>query len=112
MPLSNFPQAVIRFEIETCQSSCDEKRLRKNNIAFTGTPQKHPDNPQKIVLVVAPYSENTFYYEFHTQDISFVEELANLVTSHGEVIPMARIWVKKDSIAVRSAPFVVGNDRI
>jgi len=111
MPLSNFPQAVIRFEIQVYQRPSDEKRLRDTHIAFSGAPQKHPASPQKIILVVDPYSDNTFYYEFNTQDISYVEELANLVTMDGEVIPMARIWVKKKSIAIRSTPFVVENTR-
>ena len=65
----------------------------------------------KIILVVDPCSDNTFYYEFNTEDISFVEELANIVTMDGTVIPMARIWVKKKSIAIRSTPFVVETTR-
>ncbi len=111
MPLSNFPQAVIRFEIQAYQRPSDEKRLRDTHIAFSGAPQKHPTNPQKIILVVDPYSDSTFYYEFNTPDISYVEELANIVTMDGEVIPMARIWVKKKSIAIRSTPFVVASTR-
>ena len=111
MPLANFPQAIVRFEIQVYQRPSDEKRLRDTHIAFSGAPQKHATNPQKICLVVDPYSENTFYYEFFTRDISYVEELANIVTMDGEVIPMARIWVKKKSIAVRSTPFVVENTR-
>ncbi len=111
MPLSNFPQAVIRFELQAYQRPSDEKRLRDTHIAFSGAPQKHPTNPQKIILVVDPYSDNTFYYEFNTQDISFVEELANIVTMDGDVVPMARLWVTKKSIAVRSTPFVVESTR-
>jgi inorganic pyrophosphatase len=111
MPLSNFPQAEMRFELQVYQRPSDEKRLRDTHIAFSGAPQKHPNNPQKICLVVDPYSENTFYYEFNTLDISYVEELANIVTMDGEVVPMARIWVKKKSIAIRSTPFVVESTR-
>lgn len=111
MPLSNFPQSVIRFEIQVYQRPSDEKRLRDTHIAFSGAPQKHPTNAHKIVLVVDPYSDNTFYYEFNTPDISYVEELANIVTMDGEVIPMVRVWVKKKSIAIRSTPFVVESTR-
>ena len=111
MPLSNFPQAVIRFELQAYHRPSSEKSLRTTHIAFSGTPQQHPTNPQKIILVVDPYSDNTFYYEFNTPDISYVEELANIVTMDGEVIPMARLWVKKKSIAVRSTPFVVESTR-
>ena len=111
MPLSNFPQAGIRFEIQIYQRPSDETRMRDTHIAFSGAPQKHPANPEKIILVVDPYSDNTFYYEFNTEDISFVEELTSIVTIDGEVIPMARIWVKKKSIAIRSTPFVVESTR-
>ena len=111
MPLSNFPHAEIRFEIQVYQRPSDENCLRDRHSAFSGSPQNHPANPQKIILVVDPYSDSTFYYEFNTTDISYVEELANIVTMDGEVIPMARIWVKKKSIAIRSTPFVVENTR-
>jgi hypothetical protein len=109
MPLSNFPQAVIQFAIQVYQRPKNEKRLRDSHVTFAGAPQQHPYNPEKIILVVDPYSTNTFYYEFFTQDISYVEELANIVNMDGEVIPMARLWVRKNSIAIRSTPFVVAD---
>ncbi|MGV1098170.1 inorganic pyrophosphatase Ppa [Thiovibrio sp. JS02] len=109
MPLSNFPQATIQFEIQTYQRPKDEQRLRDTHVSFSGSPQKHPYSSEKIILVVDPYSTNTFYYEFRTEDISYVEELANIVNMDGEVIPMARVWVKRKSVAVRSTPFVVEN---
>jgi len=109
MPLASFPQATIQFEIQAYQRPKDEKRLRDTHVAFSGAPQKHPFSAKKIILVMDPYSTNTFYYEFETKDISYVEELANLVNMDGEVIPMARIWVKKKSLAVRSTPFIVEN---
>jgi inorganic pyrophosphatase len=112
MPLSNFPQALIRFELELYHRPSDQKLLRRTHIAFSGTPQKHPTDPEKIILVVDPFSDSTFYYEFNTPDISVVEELTNIVTLDGEVIPMARLWVKKKSIAIRSTPFVVESTRL
>jgi len=112
MPLTNFPQAVIQFEIQVYQRPKDEKRLRDTHVTFSGSPQQHPCNPQKILLVVDPYSTNTFYYELYTRDISYVEELANIVNMDGEVIPIARVWVKKKSIAIRSTPFVVEDTRV
>lgn len=112
MPLTSFPQAVIQFEIQVYQRPKDEKRLRDTHVTFSGAPQQHPYNPRKIILVVDPYSTNTFYYEFYTADISYVEELANIVNIDGEVIPMARLWVKKKSIAIRSTPFVVADTMI
>lgn len=107
MPLSNFPQALIQFEVQVYQRPKDEKCLRDSHVTFSGAPQQHPYNAEKILLVVDPYSTKTFYYEFYTRDISYVEELANIVNMDGEVIPMARLWIKKKSIAIRSTPFEV-----
>lgn len=111
MPLAVFPQATIRFEIEIYQRPTDEAWLRENHIAFSGSPQMHHADPEKIILVADPYSDHAFYYEFRLSDIAFVDELASIVNLDGEVIPMARLWVQKRSIAVRSTPFVVENTR-
>ncbi len=107
MPLSNFPQDVQEFAIQVYEKPKDEQHLRENHVAFTGTPQKHPFNRKKVILVSDPYSSQTSYFEFMTADISFVEELTNIVNMDGEVIPMVRIWVKKNSVGVRSTPFIV-----
>jgi hypothetical protein len=92
------------FEIDTY------KRLPEfaaNHVAFTGTPEKHPTDIEKIVLIPDPFSTNISYYEFEVKDIDGVEELASLVTPEGKSIRMLRIWVRKGSIGVRATPFVV-----
>ncbi len=109
MVLRNFPEAVKKFAIQAYQKPDNEKDLRQTHISFSGTPQKHPCDPDKVVLVVDPYSSNISYFEFLTRDISFVEELTNIVDAAGDVIPLMRIWVRKDSIGVRSTPFVVAD---
>ena len=109
MVLRNFPEAVKEFAIQAYQKPDDEKNLRQTHVSFSGTPQKHPYDPEKVVLVVDPYSSNVSYFEFSTRDISFVEELTNMVDAAGDVIPFMRIWVKKDSIGIRSTPFVVAD---
>lgn len=81
--------------------------LKKTHVAFTGSPRKHPYDAYKIVLVSDPFSRNNHYYEFNTDDISYVEELANIVNMDDEVIPMARIWVRKRSVGIRCIPFWV-----
>ena len=60
-----------------------------------------------MILVADPYGHNNHYYEFNTDDISFVEELPNMVTMDEDVIPIVRLWVRKGSIGVRSIPFWV-----
>lgn len=83
------------------------KNLIKTHVSFSGSPRKHPYDAHKIVLVSDPFSRNNHYYEFNADDISFVEELPNIVNSENEVIPMARIWVRKKSIGIRCTPFWV-----
>ena len=107
MPMTNFPQATVKFEIQTYIKPKNLSALKKTHVAFTGSPQRHPYDSDKVILVVDPYSSNTFYYEFKMDDVAFVEELPNLVNIDGEAISTARIWVKKMSIGVRCSPFVV-----
>ena len=109
MPLRNFPQAVKEFAIQVYQKPADDTDLSKTHIAFTGTPQKHHYDKYKVILVTDPYSSNISYYEFWTKDISFVEELMNSVDISGQTVPIMRLWVKKQSIGIRSTPFVVAD---
>ena len=104
-------QKSSRLEITAFQKPKDIKTITKTHIPFSGSPQKHPYDSSRIILVSDPYSPNTFYVEFKTRDIIYVEELPNVVTLEGETITMARIWVKKSSIAVRCTPFVVEDTR-
>lgn len=102
---------VEKFELELYKKPKDKKLLAKSNVSFSGSPQKHPYDTDKVILVIDPYSTNTFYYEFNKSDIAFVEELPNIVNLYGDVFPMVRIWVKKMSVAVRCTPFVVADLR-
>ena len=107
MVMSHFPKATEKFEIQAYRRTKDLKELRKQSVPFSGSPQKHPYDPEKIILVSDPYSGNTVYYEFLKEDISHVEDLSNLVNSEGETVQMARIWVLKKRVAVRCTPFMV-----
>ena len=62
---------------------------------------------EKEVRAKPEFDKITSYYEFKTADISYVEELVNLVNIDGETVPMARIWVKKKSIGARASLFIV-----
>lgn len=109
MPLRNFPEAVKEFAIQVYKKPKDEKQLSETHVAFTGTPQKHFHDPDKVILVIDPYSSNISYYEFYSADISFVEELQTIVDMKGQSIPIMRLWVKKKAIAVRCTPFMVAD---
>ncbi len=108
----NFLQEVKRFEIEAYKRPKNLKELRKTHVSFSGSPIKHPYDPKKIVLVVDPYSTNTSYYEFRSQDISFVEELPSIVDLEGKTVFMARIWVKKMSVGMLCSLFLVGEAKL
>lgn len=97
------------LEITKFKRPKDIESLKKNHVAFTGSPRKHPYDAHKVVLVSDPHSGNNHYYEFQINDIAFVEELANLSTMEEEIIPMVRIWVRKNSVAVRCIPFLVAD---
>lgn len=107
MSSSMLLQKTETLAVEAFKRPKDTQKLRHSHVAFSGTPRKHPDDPFRILLVVDPFSTNTFYYEFKIEDIAFVEELPNLINMDEEVIPMVRIWIKKHRVGVRCTPFIV-----
>jgi inorganic pyrophosphatase len=107
MVIRHFPEEHEQFEVQVYKKPKSLKLLKETHIAFTGSPRKHPYDQDRVILITDPYSRITSYYEFKTDDISYVEELVNLVNMDGETVPMARIWVKKKSIGARSSLFVV-----
>jgi len=111
MSNDRFLQKAEKFEIQTYKRPKNFKSLKKSHVAFTGSPQKHPDDSEKVILVSDPFSTSTFYFEFKKDDVTYVEELSNLVNLEGETVPMARIWIKKMSVGVRCTPFLVEDTR-
>jgi hypothetical protein len=107
MPIKNIPQETKKFEVEAYKRPKNLRELKKSHIPFSGSPLKHPYDSKKVILVPDPYSSTPFYYEFKSDDISFLEELPNMVNLEGETIRMARIWVKKMSVGMLCSPFLV-----
>ena len=108
MSESLMPKAFEKFEIQAYYKKPGNlKTLKKTHVPFTGSPRKHPYDANRVIIVTDPYSTSPSYFEFLKADISFVEELPNMVSAEGETILMARVWVKKKSIAVRSSAFLV-----
>ncbi len=104
MTIKELLEQAQKFEVDKYNLS---RNFKESHVAFTGTPEKHPYAEDKIILIVDPFSANILYYEFTTADIAGVEELPNLVTMEGESVKICRVWVRKGSIAIRSAPFIV-----
>jgi len=107
MPITKFLQKPKKFEIQKYEPTKKLKDLRKTHVPFSGSPCKHPFDKDKFLLIVDPYSPNTFYYEFESKDVEFAEELPTVVNIDGETVNMALIWVKKKSLGLRSIPFLV-----
>lgn len=107
MPLTNILQETSRLEIQAYERPQDVRNLRHSHVSFSGAPYKHFFDPEKIILIVDPYSSNNFYYEFRADDVDYLEELSNVVTPEGEAIAMVRVWVKKGCVGLRCTPFRV-----
>ena len=100
-------QKAEKFEIEKYKAPKDIRSISKTHVPYTGSPQKHPLDPEQIILVPDPYNSGSPYLEFSKPDITYVEKLANIVNLDGEMVTMARIWVKKGSLAIQCTPFQV-----
>jgi len=107
MPETRYLKEAEKFEIQAYKRPKDSKALRKTHVPFSGSPKRHPYDPDKVILVADPYSTQNIYYEFNKVDISYVEELPSIVNLEGETITMVRIWMKKMSVGVRCLPFIV-----
>jgi inorganic pyrophosphatase len=107
----NYPQEALSFQIQAYRKPKDIRSLKLGNVAFTGSPRKHPYDSDKVILVADPYSTNTLYFEFDKADVTYVEEQPSLVDLDGNTVTMIRLWLKKGGIAVRCTPFVVSDTR-
>jgi len=111
MATESYPQEAPKFQIQAYKKPKDIRLMRKTHVSFSGSPKKHPYDPERVVLVADPFSTHNLFYEFTKEDISYVEELPNLVNQGGETITMVRVWVKKRSIGIRCSPFIVEDTR-
>ena len=107
MTFESYPQEALKFQIQAYKKPKELHVLRKTHVSFSGSPRKHPYNPKKVILIADPFSTNNLYYEFNKDDISYVEELPNLVNTDGSVIAVVRVWVNKLSVGIRCTPFIV-----
>ena len=107
MPITEQLKETKSLEIQAYKKPKDIKSLRNTHVPFSGNPRKHPYDSDRVILIADPYSTNTFYYEFLADDISYVEDLPNVVNENGKTITMVRLWVKKMSVGIRCAPFIV-----
>jgi len=107
MVRDTFLQKADLLEIEKYQEPKDMLAMARTHVPFSGSLQKHPHDQQKVILIPDPYSTQMIYFEFRQEDIHYLEKLHGIISLRGETIKITRIWVKKQSLAVRCAPFLV-----
>lgn len=107
MTITTFLQEAKRLEIQPYKKKANVEELKRNSIPFIGSPLKHPVDKSKVILIVDPYNQTTFYYEFKAEDITFVEDFPTIVNLEGENITMAKLWIRKGGMGVRCSPFIV-----
>lgn len=107
MPITKFLQEAEKHELQPYKKPEQGKNIRDTHVSFSGSPRKHPHDKERIIIITDPYSTHAFYYEFKISDISYVEELPNIVNMDDEAVTMVRVWVKKKSIGIKCTPFVV-----
>jgi inorganic pyrophosphatase len=79
----------------------------KNGIPFTGYPQQHPVEKDKLILVYDPLGTNPAVMEFKLKDVLFIEEVHSAVTESGEGVPLIKLWIRKGAHGVILEPFEV-----
>ena len=109
MVSDSFLQKTDQFEIERYKEPKDRLAIARTHVPFSGSLQKHPDDPQKVILIPDPYSTHISYFEFTQKDIKFLEKLPGISNLNGDTVNITRIWVEKGSIGVRCTPFVVNS---
>ena len=101
-------QKTSRLEIREYKKPRDWMTIARTHVSFKGSLQKHPVDPEKVVLVPDPHGSDITYLEFDRRDIGYLEKQPGITSLNGQTANITRIWVAKNSIAVRCMPFVVG----
>ena len=107
MAIDHLLQLQEKYNIQVFDKKQDFNQLKMTHACFTGSPRKHPDHEDMIILVTDLFGTQPTYFEFKLKDISSVERLSNEVNMAGETATTVRIWVKKGSVGIRCIPFVV-----
>ena len=107
MTITKFLQEAKRLEVQPYKKKTNVEALKQKSIPFIGSPLKHPVDKTRVILIVDPYNQATFYYEFKAEDITLVEDFPIIVNVEGENITMVKLWIRKGGVGVRCSPFVV-----
>ncbi|MDR0494991.1 MAG: hypothetical protein LBG95_05120 [Treponema sp.] len=81
----------------------------KNGVPFTGYPQHHPGEKNKLILVYDPLGPSPQVMEFKLDDVLYAEEIHSAVTEAGEGVPLVKLWIRRGAHGVILEPFEVDN---
>lgn len=101
-------KALIKMEIFPIIKFDYTKFSEEQCVNFIGSPVKHLYEDNKFILICDPLSPQTEFIEFQKEDLVYAEEISSLISENGESIYMAKVFIKKGSIAIRYKPFIVG----
>ena len=98
-------ELIARYQMEPYRGG--PQKLRELAVAFTGAPRSHGADPDKVLLIPDPFSQQGFVYEFRTNDVIFAEELPSVSMGDGSMVSMVRLWVRKGCTGLKIVPFHV-----
>ena len=79
----------------------------KNALPFTGYPQQHPAEKNKLILIYDPLGKSPAVLEFKLDDILYIEEVSQAVTEQGEGVPQVKLWIRRGAHGMFLEPFEV-----
>ena len=79
----------------------------KNALPFTGYPQQHPTEKNKLILIHDHLGASPAVMEFKLDDILYIEEVSQAVTEQGEGIPLVKLWIRRGAHGMFLEPFEV-----
>ena len=79
----------------------------KNAFPFTGYPQQHPTEKNKLILVHDPIGNSPSVLEFKMDDILYIEEVPQAITEKGEGVPLVKLWIRRGARGMLLEPFEV-----
>ncbi len=85
----------------------DFEEAARNAICFIGTPFKNPSRKDKVVLTPSAFGLNKVFYEFDVKDVVKWEEIDKIVDNKGNTLPVIKLYIKKNSNALKYEPFRV-----
>jgi hypothetical protein len=107
MSVKKYLESAPLYEIVRYHTDAN---YREDAVQYSGTPRKHPYDPEKILLICTPFNENAVFYEFRLKDIIHADNMANVVTSEGDNMKRVKIWVKKGSFGLKFQAFEVQSE--